>query len=70
MTGVQTCALPIFEKNVDFIQQLIQDNDLDERGYFMDMGSVYRTRGAHAIHCLTVIGQVEGHVEAPKAPKT
>lgn len=23
------------EKNVDFIQQLIQDNDLDERGYFI-----------------------------------
>ncbi len=34
------------------------------------MGSVYRTRGAHAIHCLTVIGQVEGHVEAPQGQKT
>lgn len=26
------------EKNVDFIQQLIQDNDLDERGYFIYHG--------------------------------
>ena len=23
------------EKNVDFIEQLVQDNDLDERGYFI-----------------------------------
>ncbi len=41
-----------------------------EKEQIEDMGSVYRTRGAHAIHCLTVIGQVEGHVEAPQGQKT
>jgi ATP-dependent protease ClpP protease subunit len=35
-----------------------------------DMGMLYRTRGRHAIHCLTVVGQIEGHVEAPQGQKT
>ncbi len=41
-----------------------------EKEQIEDLGSVYRTRGRHAIHCLTVIGQVEGHVEAPQGQKT
>lgn len=35
-----------------------------------DLGAVWRTRGVHGIHCLTVIGQIEGHVEAPQGQKT
>ena len=35
-----------------------------------DLGAVWRTRGAHGIHCLTVIGQIEGHVEAPHGQQT
>lgn len=35
-----------------------------------ETGALWRTRGAHGIHCLTVIGQVEGHVEAPQGQKT
>ena len=35
-----------------------------------ELGTLSLTRGAHAIHCLTVIGQVEGHVEAPQGQKT
>ena len=42
------------EKNVPVEQQRLEKEQIE------DMGSVYRTRGAHAIHCLTVIGQVEG----------
>ena len=34
------------------------------------MGTVSLTKGAHGIHCLTVIGQIEGHVEAPQGQKT
>ncbi len=52
------------EKNVPVEQQRLEKEQIE------DMGSVYRTRGAHAIHCLTVIGQVEGHVEAPQGQKT
>ena len=43
------------EKNIPVEQQRLEKEQIE------DMGSVYRTRGAHAIHCLTVIGQVEGH---------
>ncbi len=41
-----------------------------EKEQLEDLGAVSLTRGAHAIHCLTVIGQVEGHVEAPQGQKT
>ena len=52
------------EKNIPVEQQRLEKEQIE------DMGSIYRTRGAHAIHCLTVIGQVEGHVEAPQGQKT
>jgi hypothetical protein len=35
-----------------------------------DLGTVTLTRGGHVIHCLTVIGQIEGHMEAPQGQKT
>ena len=38
------------EKNIPVEQQRLEKEQIE------DMGSVYRTRGAHAIHCLTVIG--------------
>ena len=56
--------MPQEEKNIPVEQQRLEKEQIE------DMGSVYRTRGAHAIHCLTVIGQVEGHVEAPQGQKT
>ena len=41
-----------------------------EHDLITDDGIVPATKGRHAIHCLTVIGQVEGHVEAPQGQKT
>lgn len=41
-----------------------------EKDQIEDLGTVYRTKGAHAIHCLTVVGQIEGHMEAPQGQKT
>ena len=41
-----------------------------EKEYMLETGSVMRTRGRHAIHCLTVIGQIEGHSQAPQNQKT
>ncbi len=35
-----------------------------------ESGSVFKTKGRRAIHCLTVIGQVEGHTIAPQNQKT
>ena len=52
------------EENMQVEQQRLEKEQIE------DMGTVYRTRGRHAIHCLTVIGQVEGHVEAPQGQKT
>ena len=41
-----------------------------EKDYIMETGSVLRTKGRHAIHCLTVVGQIEGHSIAPQTQKT
>ena len=52
------------EKSSPVEQQRLEQEQLE------DLGSIWRTRGKHAIHCLTVVGQVEGHVEAPQGQKT
>ncbi|MEG1069831.1 MAG: ATP-dependent Clp protease proteolytic subunit [Ruthenibacterium sp.] len=36
----------------------------------LETGSVLRTKGKHGIHCLTIIGQIEGHSIAPSTQKT
>ncbi len=47
-----------------------EDTELDERQkQIVDMGSVV-TEGKHLIHCLSVIGQVEGHYILPPQNKT
>ena len=53
-------------------QETMQDGELREPGRddILEFGSVLRTRGRHAIHCLTVIGQIEGHSLAPQSQKT
>ena len=40
-----------------------------EQDFMMDTGSVIRTKGRHAIHSLTVIGLIEGHVSAGQEQK-
>ena len=52
------------EKNAPVEERRLEKEQIE------DMGSVYRTKGAHAIHCLTGIGQIEGHSEAPQGQKT
>ena len=52
------------EKGSPVEQQRLEQEQIE------DLGSIWRTRGKHAIHCLTVVGQVEGHAEAPQGQKT
>ena len=52
------------EKSSPVEQQRLEQEQIE------DLGSIWRTRGKYAIHCLTVVGQVEGHVEAPQGQKT
>lgn len=47
----------------------IQQEEL-EKDYIIETGSIMRTKGRHAIHCLTVIGQIEGHNIASQNQKT
>ena len=41
-----------------------------EKEYMLETGSVLKTKGRHAIHCLAVVGQIEGHSLAPQDQKT
>ena len=41
-----------------------------EHDLITDDGIVPATKGRHAIHCLTVIGMIEGHTLSPDAQKT
>lgn len=41
-----------------------------EKQTLLDIGAVEKTKGPHAIYCLTVIGQIEGHYEASAQTKT
>ncbi|MEG1943142.1 MAG: ATP-dependent Clp protease proteolytic subunit, partial [Angelakisella sp.] len=40
-----------------------------ENDEILETGSV-KTKGRHTIHCLSIIGQIEGHTLAPQAQKT
>jgi len=47
----------------------MEDNNKD-RAETEELGLVQKTKGIHPIHCLTVIGQIEGHFEANNQMKT
>ncbi len=50
------------------MQQDYQTHD-SQQDEIYQMGSLTCTKGRHTIHCLTVIGQIEGHMEAPQGQK-
>ena len=41
-----------------------------EKESIEDLGSLLHNKGPHSIYCLTVVGQIEGHVAAPQGQKT
>ena len=44
-------------------------NELLDTEMMKDTASVARTRGRYPIHCLTIVGQIEGHTELPPDTK-
>ena len=65
------------EKYFDSRQENMEDSEQEseiererlERDSILETGSVPKTKGRHAIHCLTVIGQIEGHVAGSPSQK-
>ncbi|MFI3169721.1 MAG: ATP-dependent Clp protease proteolytic subunit [Faecalibacterium sp.] len=53
-------------------QEIAQDTEQArlEKEVAEDLGSVLKTKGKYAIHCITIAGQIEGHVSAPQGSKT
>jgi len=60
------------EQNTPSVEAIQAETDRRgmEQQYEEDRGAVFKTRGAHAIHCMTVVGLVEGHTDAPQGQKT
>lgn len=58
------------EKKSEREDQENLQQEMLEKEYMIETGSVLRTKGKHIIHCLTVIGQIEGHSMAPQNQKT
>ena len=50
--------------------QTQEDEELLDQEELLESGSVTLSRAKHVIHCLTIIGQVEGHSLAPNNTKT
>lgn len=46
------------------------NEEISDESRIVDFGSAVLTRGRHCIHCLTVIGQIEGHFILPPQNKT
>ena len=46
------------------------EEEKQELDYMRETASVAHTKGRYSIHCLTVVGQIEGHVSAPENQKT
>ena len=47
------------------------DNNTDEKDeHIKDTGSVTTSGGRHIIHCLTIVGEIEGHILSPTQNKT
>ena len=75
MNEIQTLLKPLTDRyfqngQVFDLERVYKEVVVLEKEQLEDLGTVWRTRGPHAIHCLTVIGQIEGHVEAPQGQKT
>ena len=52
-------------------QEEEEANELDEQtDQIIQSGSVTMTKAKHIIHCLTIVGQIEGHYILPPQNKT
>ena len=47
-----------------------KNEDFYQKDEITDMGSVTVTAGNHTIHCITIVGQIEGHVILSSDTKT
>lgn len=47
-----------------------EDDTLLDSDLMLETGVVAKTRGKYPIHCLTIIGQIEGHTESPSGQKS
>jgi len=62
-------TVPEVEQNPPEVEES-KDDEQKERDSIVEMGSVTANKGRYVIHCLTVIGQIEGHYILPPQNKT
>lgn len=47
-----------------------ENNSNEKYEYIKEIGSITTSGGRHTIHCLTIVGEIEGHVLSPTQNKT
>ena len=47
-----------------------ENNSNDKYEYIKEVGSITTCGGRHTIHCLTIVGEIEGHILSPTQNKT
>ena len=48
----------------------VEETDTEQTEQIIKTGSVSETKGKYPIHCLTIVGQIEGHSILPPQTKT
>ena len=48
----------------------LSEDELTQTHQILQTGSVTMTKAKHTIHCLTIVGQIEGHYILPPQNKT
>ena len=59
-----------YENNSNSPDDTQQNSDDPQMDKIQELGSVLTDNGKHKIHCLTIIGQIEGHYVLPSQNKT
>ena len=47
-----------------------ENNSNEKYEYIKEVGSITTSGGRHTIHCLTIVGEIEGHILSPTQNKT
>lgn len=47
-----------------------ENNSNEKYEYIKEIGSITTSGGRHTIHCLTIVGEIEGHILSPTQNKT
>ena len=58
------------EKKEEPVSNAESSDEIIDSDLMLEAGVVAKTKGRYPIHCLTIVGQIEGHTESPSGTKS